>query len=163
MWPVGVAAWWGAKLSLIWSGGLVGLVADFSIANPNSLLGATGAGVIIVGTAVLTVRSNAIRFWKDEAEAARARVERIEKERDEQRALKHEVKAELAAEKKLRDLTPVLQQLAENQRNDAALVAAVDALTETQKAIEARLEQNDNVLERLASFLETLPPERRTA
>jgi type VI protein secretion system component VasK len=159
--PVGVVAW-GAKLVLIWSGGLATLIADLTVFNTNSLFGAMGAMVIIVGTAVLTVRSNAIRFWKDEAEAARARAERTETERDEQRALKHEVKSELAAERKLRDLTPILRQLAENQRNDAALVAAVEALAETQKGIEARLETNNKVLERVAAFLEKTTTEGAT-
>ncbi len=134
MMPVGFVVW-GAKLSLIWSGGLAGLVADFSIFNSNSLLGAIGAMVVIIGTAVLTVRSNAIRYWKDEAEAARARVERVEKERDEQRELKHSLRSELEAEKKLRDLTPILQKLAETQRNDVALVAAVNGLIDMQKSV----------------------------
>lgn len=150
---VGVVAW-ATKLTLIWSSGFAGLVADFSVFDPNSLFGALGAMVIIVGTAVLTVRSNAIRFWKDEAEAARARADRTERERDEQRALKHEVKSELAAERKLRDLTPILQQLAENQRNDAALVAAVEALAETQKGIESHLETNITVLNRVVEYIE---------
>lgn len=147
----------GAKLSLIWSGGLASLVAEFSVFNPNSLLGAMGAGVIIVGTAVLTVRSNAIRFWKDEAEAARTRATRFEQERDEQRELKHSVKAELAAEKKLHDVTPILLQLAENQRDDAALVAAVNALAETQRSIADTLDANTVVLRRVADFIENQP------
>jgi hypothetical protein len=60
--------------------------------------------------------------WKEEAQVQSARADRIEFERDEQRELKHKLRAELAAERLKTDVTGVLQRMSEQHSEVLAKV-----------------------------------------
>lgn len=144
--PTGVIIW-GAKLASIWSGGFAAMLYDFQVFNGASAFGVVGGFLIILLTAILTIRTGAIRFWKEETEAANGRAaretdgrERAEAEAREQRDLKHQYKSELAAERLKTDLTPILKELVAQKKAEDAVVAAIEALTESVKANTATLD-----------------------
>ena len=85
-------------------------VVDFST---TINLGAIVLGLLILVVAgAFTVRSNVAKVWREQAEGWQARAKELETELAQQRELKHEAVTELAAERKLRDLTPVMASLA---------------------------------------------------
>jgi uncharacterized protein YlxW (UPF0749 family) len=129
---------WGAKLSGVWMGGFASLIADVQFA-PTGLLGVAGGVFIILGTAWFTIRTNAVKFWREERDAEKARADRAEKEAKEQRELKHSALSELAAERMKTDITPVLAELASQKSADAAMFGALEALTESVKVNTATL------------------------
>lgn len=84
-------------------------------------------------------------FWRAQAETLtetvdehRARVAEVERERDEQRVLKHELKAQLAAEKLKRDLTVVLAQMTSMQQ---AVLDRIETSERTSLAFAASAEE----------------------
>lgn len=124
---------WGVKLTAVWTGGFASLLADAQMFSPTSIFGIAGGVFIILGTAWFTIRTNAVKFWREERDAEKARADRCEVEAKEQRELKHAALSELAAERMKTDITPVLAELASQKQADAAIVVALEALTESLK------------------------------
>jgi hypothetical protein len=126
--PNGVILW-GGKLAAGWVVGFGSLLADATF-SPTSTFTIAGGVFIILGTAWFTIRTNAVKFWREERDAESARATRAEAEAKEQRELKHAALTELAAERMKTDITPVLAELAAQKSADAAIVIALEALTE---------------------------------
>lgn len=148
--PLGISMY-AMKLSLLW---LAGAALAAEVFDTRTVLGSAGALAIVGATTWLTIRSNAIKFWKGEAEVARVRAERMEKERDEQRELKHEALNELSGLRMKTDLAPVLEALAGVQQGLAEReldrLAITDALGEVKEALHVQTV----LLERLVEGLE---------
>ncbi len=130
--PNGVMLW-GGKLAAGWVVGFVSLVAETNYFATSSMFTVAGGVFIILGTAWFTIRTNAVKFWREERDAEKARADRAETEAKEQRELKHAMRAELAAERLKTDITPVLAELATQRTADAAIVVAIQALVESVK------------------------------
>lgn len=143
--PHGVILW-GAKLATGWTAGYAALLADTQVFSPGSPLVLVGGIIIILGTAWFTIRTNAVKFWREERDAEKARADRAEQEAKEQRELKHTALTELASERMKTDITPVLAELASGKNADLAIVAALEALTDSVKV-------NTSTLEGLVSLI----------
>lgn len=151
--PAGVIAY-GMKMAALWSTSVAAFYADLTLFDPRTLFGSVGAILIVFGTAALTVRSRAIQFWKSEADAATARAERMEKERDEQRELKHTALAETNALRLKTDIAPILEALAEVQKSLAERALDRDEITFALSGMKAALEAQTILLERLVATQE---------
>lgn len=160
MFPAGVVAY-SLKIVAVWTASGALVIADVTVFDPQTLFGSLGAIVILLIGAALTVRSNAIKFWKGEADAATAHGRRMERERDEalsecrdQRDAKHEALTELAALKMRTDLTPVLEVLTGVQKDLVARQLDRDEITATLTGLKDALERQTALLGRIADRLE---------
>lgn len=93
------------------------------------------------------------KFWRDQIdplkvviEEQRTRLEQVTTERDEQRRMKHEIRNELDAERKTRDLTPIVAAL---NTQAEALQHFEDTLTERIGACVDSQQQTAQILEAL--------------
>lgn len=152
-------------LAIIISGVTLAL-AEITVLDPHQTLGTIGLFVIVAGTVWLTIRSNAIRFWKDETEAARAHVKTLEdrlaeseQRYEEKRDEKHMIESELIAERKVRDMRPVLESLAvmqqhmiDRQDGQGAIIAVLEQVSSAQQ-------QQQSILAQIASKLDAIVPQ----
>lgn len=136
-----------AKGTTLGAGASSVYLADVQVFGSDSLFGVLGSVIIVGGGAWLALRSRAGALLKADNDALGRRLETLERERNEATKLaeqkrdeKHQIASELAAERKIRDLKPVLEELTRLQQGQEAraqqeqlLAAAVQEVAAAQQ------------------------------
>lgn len=115
----------------------------------NTVLTVVGTAIVVLGTTLLTLRTNVAAHWKGSAEALEKHLEialsekaALETQLLEQRQLKHDALTEAAALRAKTDLEPILRVLADVQKrqgervqkeseNDKQLATTLDMMNAT--------------------------------
>lgn len=95
---------------------LIPVIAQIDFSNTINIGGVIVGGLVLGFGLMFTIRSNVAKVWRETAEAEKQRGKQLEKERDEQRELKHTALNEAAGLRLKTDQTIVLEQMAKDQR-----------------------------------------------
>lgn len=154
---------YGFKIIALWSVASSALLADVVVFDQSTLFGSLGAIVIIVGTIWMTFRANAVKLWKETAEARAQRISALEVDLQHKSDEKHAAISQLAAEKLKTDLTPVLESLVrmqesmqERRQDQHDIAEALTTLSEGQLQIAAGQSETNAVLTKIVEQLEIL-------
>lgn len=168
------------KAVMIYMGLGAVFLADVTLLNPDTAVGAVFAMAIGAVVVWRVIRSNVIGYYRDEAKSAkdeteseRERRQKAEMDANEQRELKHRARNDMASMQLKTDLTPLLQRMTELLEGQSAraelevamgadikrLAAANEGLAERMADLaEGQLKQTETLTELL---LQQTPPDRR--